>query len=167
VLKSVGAWMLSAVLVLVGSNAFRQVPNEFRHTEPGSLLFGVLQLVIGTSALVGAVGLVTRARWAARFIGISGISAAALLVAQPLYEPMPSDAQSSIWLGAAVVCVAAAGMGWFARRHAKSTVPSAVSVDVAQQPSMAQLPEAQQPAGSLTPPAPSTHVPRVESSARG
>jgi hypothetical protein len=32
-----------------------------RDTEPGSLLFGALQLVIGTSAVVAAIGLVKRA----------------------------------------------------------------------------------------------------------
>jgi hypothetical protein len=46
-----------------------------RDTEPGSLLFGALQLVIGTSAVVAAIGLVKRARWAAGSVEVWGVAA--------------------------------------------------------------------------------------------
>jgi hypothetical protein len=118
-LRSLGAWILSAALVLLGSNAFRQVPGEFSDLEPGSVLFGVLQLVIGTSALVGAIGVFRRASWASHAIGISGLAAVGLLVSLPLFASMPPDARRSIWFGATVVGAVTAGMGWFARRLAR------------------------------------------------
>lgn len=92
-LASVGAYILSIALVLLSSNAFRQALNEFRDTEPGSLLFGVLQVVIGASAAAASFGVFTRAKLAARSIGICGAAAAGLLVSQPLFEPMAPDAQ--------------------------------------------------------------------------
>lgn len=64
-LRSVAAYLAAAALLLLSTSAFRQALSEFRDTEPGSLLFGALQLVIGTSAVVAAIGLVKRARWAA------------------------------------------------------------------------------------------------------
>lgn len=147
-LASVGAYLLSIGLVLLSSNAFRQALNEFRDTEPGSLLFGVLQVVIGASAAAASVGVFTRAKWAARSIEICGVGAAGLLVSQPLFEPMTRDAQRAIWLGAAVVGAAAMGLGWFARRLARSAAASRASEDPPRgmQPSPALLPDAQRPA---------------------
>ncbi len=129
--KAVGAYLLSFVLLWVSSDAFRQMSNEFRDTEPGSLLFGVLQLVIGTSAVVGAIGLVTRSRWASWAIGICGVAAVSLLASQPLFEPMSSDVQWTIWFGASVVGAVAAGMSWIARRLAKPAKASHVLADAA------------------------------------
>ncbi len=164
--RSVGAWILSAALVVLGSDAFRQVPGEFRDTEPGSLLFGVLQLVIGTSAVVAAIGVFRRANWAVRAIGIFGIAAVGLLISQPLFAPMASDARWSIWFGAAVVGAVAAGMGWFARRLARqaaTTRASGAAADVPR-PSNAQLPLALRPAEPIIPPGSDTHVvPRAAS----
>lgn len=56
-LRSVAAYLAAAALLLLSTSAFRQALSEFRDTEPGSLLFGALQLVIGTSAVVAAIGL--------------------------------------------------------------------------------------------------------------
>ncbi len=123
-LRSVVAYLFAAALLLLSTSAFRQALGEFRDTEPGSLLFGVLQLVIGTSAVVAAIGLVKRARWAAPSVAIWGVATAALLAVQPLYASMDSDAQQSIWLGAAVVGVAAAGVSWFAYRITKGNTAS-------------------------------------------
>ena len=86
--------------------------------------FIVLQLVIGTSAVVAAIGLVKRARWAAPSVAIWGAATAALLAVQPLFEPMAPDAQRSIWLGAARVGVVAAGVSWFARRLGRGDAAS-------------------------------------------
>ncbi len=167
--RSLGAWILSAALVLLGSNAFRQVPGEFRDTEPGSLLFGVLQLVIGTSAVVGAIGVFRRANWAARAIGISGTAAAGLLISLPLFETMPSDARRSIWFGAALVGAVAALMGWCAARLARQAATaraSAAGADVPR-PSKAQLPEALRSAEPIIPPRSDAHVvPRIASEQR-
>jgi hypothetical protein len=162
VLRSVGAYILSVLLVLLSSDAFRQALAEFRDTEPGSLLFGALQLVIGTSAAVAAIGVFKRASWAARSIGICGIAAVGLLVAQPVFEAMTTDAQRSIWFGAAVVGAAAAAMGWFARRLARDAAASRTSADAAgvRQPSPVLLPDAHRPADSMIPPATYANVPR-------
>jgi ABC-type cobalt transport system substrate-binding protein len=119
VLRTVGAYILAAALILFSPSAFRQALSEFRSTEPGSLLFGVLQLVIGTSAIAAAIGLVRRSRWAAWCIASWGVACALLLAVQPLYEPMDPDAQQSIWMGAALVVLAAAIVSWFAHRRAK------------------------------------------------
>jgi hypothetical protein len=119
------------VLLLHSSSAFRQAFNEFRDSEPGSLLFGVLQVVIGTSAVVSAFGLVKRARWAAWSVGLCGAATAALIAVQPLYEPMESDVQRSLWLGAAVIGVAAAAVSWFARRLARRDAASHAVADPA------------------------------------
>jgi hypothetical protein len=132
VLRSFGAYIISITLALVSSNAFRQMLPEFRATEPGSLLFGALQVVIGLSAAVAAVGVFKRASWAARCIGICGITAVGLLVSQPLFEPMTSDAQQATWFGAAVVGAVATGMAWFARRLATHAAASRASVASAQ-----------------------------------
>lgn len=126
-LRWLGAYVLAGAVLLVGGNAFRQVPNEFRATEPGSLLFGVLQVLIGTSMMAAAWGLVRRARWASRAIGLGGGAAVLLLLAQPMFEPMPWDAARSILLGAAVVAVAAAGMSWCARRLASPSAAAPAS----------------------------------------
>ena len=123
-LRSVAAYLFAAALLLLSTSAFRQALGEFRDTEPGSLLFGVLQLVIGISAVVAAIGLVKRARWAAPAVAIWGVATAVLLGVQPLYGSMSPDAQQSIWLGAAVVGVGAAGVSWFAYRLAKGDAPS-------------------------------------------
>jgi peptidoglycan/LPS O-acetylase OafA/YrhL len=129
--KSGGAWILSIALVLLSGDAFRQVPDEFRDTEPGSLLFGVLKIVMGTAAAAAAVGVFRRASWSAWCIGIWGIATAALLVAQPVFEPMASDETQAIWLGAAVVAAAALGIGWLARRLAKQAAAARTSADSA------------------------------------
>jgi hypothetical protein len=168
VLRSVGAYILSVVLVLLSSDAFRQALAEFRDTEPGSLLFGALQLMIGTSAAVAAIGVFKRTSWAARSIGIGGIAAVVLLVSQPVFEPMTTDAQRSIWFGAAVVGVAATGIGWFARRLARDAAVSRASAAEADvpQPSPVLLPDAQRPAESIIPAATHSHVPRGASTQR-
>lgn len=115
-LRSVAAYLIAAAFLLLSTSAFRQALSEFRDTEPGSLLFGALQLVIGTSAVAAAIGLVKRARWGAGAVAVWGVATAALLAVQPLFEPMDSDAQQSIWLGAASIGVVAAGVSWFAHR---------------------------------------------------
>lgn len=144
-----GTTILSIVLVLLSGDAFRQAVSELRDTEPASLLFGVLQLVMGISAAAVA-GVFTRSKWTARLIGIWGAAAMALLVSQPLFEPMEDNAKWSIWFGAAVVSVAAAGMAWFARRLATST---GISRAAAAPAPPAQLPDAQpaaEPIGAPT-----------------
>lgn len=123
-LKTVAAWILSAALALVSWNALPQVVSEFRDTEPGSLLFGTLHLLICTTAAASAIGVVRRRRWAAWSIWACGISAAGLLAAQPLYESMADDAQQTIWLGAGLAGIAALGMGWMARRLATTAAAS-------------------------------------------
>ena len=171
-LRSIGAYLFAAALLLLGNSAFRQALSEFRQTEPGSLLFGTLQLVIGTSAVVAAIGLVKRARWAAWSTAIWGVATAALLGVQPLFEPMESDAQWSIWLAAAAIGVAAAGVSWFAHRLARHAAASRASIDSAhaQPPAPAQLPDAQLPAeliaAHVIAQAPREHVPRVASTPR-
>lgn len=127
-LRGIGAYLLAGVALLVSANAFRQVPNEFRSTEPGSLLFGLLQIVIGTATASAAVGLVLRARWASWALGIGGVAAMGLLVTQPLYEPMPWDSARGIWIGAALVGAVAGGMSWCARRLARPAVGVNASV---------------------------------------
>jgi len=132
-LRRIGAFLLAVALLPLSGNSFRQVPNEFRDSEPGSLLFGLLHLVIGLSALVAAVGLVRSARWASRAIGICGVAAVGLLVSQPLYEPMAWDAARAILLGAALVGVVAAGASWCARRLTSPAAPASAA-DLAECP---------------------------------
>ncbi|MCU0648488.1 MAG: hypothetical protein MUF00_10865 [Gemmatimonadaceae bacterium] len=161
-LRSVGAHGFAAALLLVSSSAFRQALSEFRDTEPGSLLFGVLQVVIGTSAVAGAVGLIRRARWAAPAVIVCGVAAVALLGVQPLFEPMEPDAQQSIALGAAIVGVAAAAVGWFAQRlhrdHVASRAPG--PQDLVPSPAPVLLSDARPPAESFVVPAPDAHAGR-------
>ncbi len=126
-LRSIGAYLIAAALLLLSTSAFRQALSELRQTEPGSLLFGVLQLVIGTSAVAAAVGLVTRARWAAGSVAVWGLATVALLAAQPLFATMDSHAQRALWLGAALVGVGAAGVSLFARRLARGEAASSAS----------------------------------------
>lgn len=126
-LPKVVAYVFAAALVLSSTSAFRQALGEFGDTEPGSLLFGVLQLVIGTSAVVAAIGLVRRARWASLCIAIWGVASAVLLAVQPLFEPMAPDAKQSIWMGAAAVGVVAAGVSWFAYRLSRGNATSRTS----------------------------------------
>jgi hypothetical protein len=121
-LRSIGAYLLAAVLAVVASNAFRQAPGEFRDAEAGSLLFGMLQVLIGTSAVVAAIGAMRRTRWASWAIGSAGLGAVALLVAQPFFEPMPAEASRAIWLGAGLVSVVAAGLSWCAHRLARHPI---------------------------------------------
>jgi multidrug transporter EmrE-like cation transporter len=168
-LKSFGAYIISITLALVSSNAFRQVLPEFRAAEPGSMLFCALQVVIGLSAAVAAVGVFKRARWAARCIGICGIAAVGLLVSQPLFEPMKADAKHAIWFGAAVVGVVATGMAWFARRLAAHAAASRAPVGSAQvwraMPRL--LPDAQQLREPIIATVvPHVHVPRAASTPR-
>jgi hypothetical protein len=154
VFRSIGAVVLAAAMALLGSDAFRQALNEFRDTEPGSLLFGLLQLVIGASGLVAAVGLLKRERWASPAIGTWGTAAAVLLVLQPWFTPMESDAQWSIWIGAALVGGAAAGAAWCARRLARP-VASSHSIEepaLAANRSPALLPDAQPSAAPFSAP---------------
>jgi len=129
VLRSVGAYLFAGALLLLSTSAFRQALSEFGDTEPGSLLFGVLQLVIGTSAVMAAIGLVRRARWASLCIAIWGAASAVLLAVQPLFEPMAPDAQQSIWIGAAAVVVVAAGVSWFAHRLYRNDAASRTAAE--------------------------------------
>ncbi len=126
-LRSVAAYFFAGALLLLSTSAFRQALSEFRQTQPGSPLFGALQLVIGTSAVAAAIGLVKRARWAAWFVAVWGVATVALLAVQPLFAPMDADAQRSIWLGAAAVGVAAAGVSWFACRLDRGDAASRAS----------------------------------------
>lgn len=128
-LRSVGAYLFAGALLLLSTSAFRQALSEFGDTEPGSLLFGVLQLVIGTSAVMAAIGLVRRARWASLCIAIWGAASAVLLAVQPLFEPMAPDAQQSIWIGAAAVGVVAAGVSWFAHRLYRNEAASRTAAE--------------------------------------
>jgi hypothetical protein len=146
--KTMGSWVLAAVLAVVGWNAFPQVISEFRDTEPGSAVFGTLHLLICVTAAASAIGVIRRARWAAWSIWGCGISAGALLLAQPLYESMADDAKQSIWMGVGVASVAALGMGWLARRLADSaSIPNASIEQLSDaQPTDAWSPSAAQPA---------------------
>jgi hypothetical protein len=122
VLRTFGAYIISAALsgalALVSGNAFIQVLPNLRDPEPGSVLFGVLHLVIGTSAAAAAVGVLMRARWAAWSVGVSGLAAVGLLALQPLYEPMTRDDRQAVWLGAAIAGAVALGIAWGVRRLA-------------------------------------------------
>lgn len=129
VLRTVAAYLFAVALLLLSPSAFRQALSELRQTEPGSLLFGVLQLVIGTAAVLAAIGLVKRARWAAGAAAVWGVATAALLAVQPLFTPMDADARWSIWLAAAALGVAAAGVSWFARGLARSDAASHASAE--------------------------------------
>lgn len=159
-LRSALSYVFAAALLLVSQSAFRQALSEFRDTEPGSLLFCALQLVIGTSAVVSAIGLVKRTRWAAPSLATFGVAAAALLAVQPLFEPMDAGGQQSIWLGAAVVGVAAACVSWFAYRlHRGEAVSRATAETAAVPPSTpVSLAEARQPAEPLIARVPDAHV---------
>ena len=161
-LRSVAAYVFATVFVLLSTSAFRQALSELRDTEPGSLLFGVLQLVIGTSAVAAAVGLVKRARWASWPAAIWGVATAALLGVQPLYSPMDSDAAWSIWSSAAAIGVAGAGVSWFARRRASGDAASRASAGPARDPASAAglLREGQRPAEPIIERAPDGYVPR-------
>jgi hypothetical protein len=130
-LRTVLSYVFAAALLLLSQSAFRQALGEFRDTEPGSLLFGALQVVIGTSTVLSAVGLVKRARWAAPSVAVFGVAAAALLAVQPLFEPMDADAKQSIWFGAALVAAVAAGVSWFASRLHRSDAASRESAQIA------------------------------------
>jgi hypothetical protein len=149
VLRFAGATILSIVLALFSSNAFRQAVGELRDTEPGSLLFGVLQLVIGTSTAMAAVGVFTRSKWTARLIGMGGAAVVALLLSQPLFEPMDGDAKRGIWLGAAVAGAAAAGMAWLARRLATTAGSAGIQSAQAAPAPPALLTDAQSVAGPI------------------
>jgi hypothetical protein len=162
VLRSVGAYFFAAALLLLSSSAFRQALSEFRDTEPGSLLFGALQLVIGTSAVAAAIGLVKRARWAAPSVAIWGVATVTLLAVQPLFEPMDAAAQWSIWLGAAAVGVVAVGVGWFARRLDRGAAASSAAAARASvlPPAAVLLAEARRPAEPIIGRAPDAPVAR-------
>ncbi|MCE9603136.1 MAG: hypothetical protein K8S21_13105 [Gemmatimonadetes bacterium] len=147
---------------MLSKSAFRQALSEFHDTEPGSLLFGALQVVIGISAVVAAIGLVRRSRWASPSVAIWGVATAALLAVQPLYEPMDSGARWSIWLGAAAVGVAAAGVSWFARGLQRGDAASravTARADV-EPPAPGLLVEGRQPVEPIVARAPDAHVHR-------
>lgn len=167
-LSLVGRYILSAALVLVSRDAFRQGFNEFGDTEPGSPLFGALQLIIGVSAAAGALGVFKRARWAAGAIGGWGIATVALLLSQPLFDTMDTEALKGIWIGAGAVGAAAAGTAWFARRLAKQSAASHPSVQPVQQAqaSVAPQSDAGRPADPLLPAVPITQASRAEPSTR-
>lgn len=156
-LRKLGAYILSVALsgalVLVSGNAFMQVMPNLRDQEPGSLLFGVLHLVIGTSAGAAAIGVLIRARWAAWCIGGCGLAAVGLLGLQPLYEPMTRDERQAVWLGAAVAGAVALGIAWSARRLA---IGAAIHRAVANPapvvlPAGVPLPDAPWPVGDVEP----------------
>lgn len=107
---------LAAVMAGVCVSSTRQLPNEFGSSEPGSLLFGLLHLTIAISAAAASAGIIRRARLTSWAVGLCGTAAVGLVLAQPLYTPMDSDDQQSIWLGAALIGVAAAIVWWLARR---------------------------------------------------
>lgn len=115
-LKTVAGYVMSAVLLLPLISSARQALSEFGQSEPGSLLFGVLHLGIAASAAIAALGLLRRAPWAARAIEVGALSAATLLLAQPMFEPMDSRTQRSIIIGAALVATVGFAMAWLARR---------------------------------------------------
>lgn len=160
--RPVGHYLISAAFVLISWSAFPQALNEFRDTEPGSLLFFAEHLLIATSAAAAAIGAFKRTRWAAQAIGICGLAAVGLLLSQPLFASMTSEGLDGIWLGAAVVGAAAAAMAWYTRRVARPAAANHPSPDPAhQQPSSpALLTDARRPAETLIPPAPDAHVPR-------
>jgi uncharacterized membrane protein len=116
---------MAAVLLLPLSSSARQAVSEFGQSEPGSLLFGVLHLAIAVLAAAGALGLLRRAAWSARAIELAGLSAAALLAVQPLFEPMDSRTQRTIFIGAALVAIAGFAMAWLARRLTPRVMPRA------------------------------------------
>lgn len=161
-LRSVAAYVIAAVLLLLSTNAFRQALSEFGDTEPGSLLFAVLQLVIGTSAVAAAIGLVRRKRWAAPSAAIWGVATAALLAVQPLFEPMDTDAEQSIWLASAGVVVVAAGVSWFAHRFRQAGARSRAESEHAtvEPPVPVLLDDARQPAEPIIDRAGGAHVSR-------
>lgn len=167
-LGHIGRYILSAALVLLSRDAFRQAIGEFGDSEPGSMLFGALQLVMGVSAAMASFGVFRRARWAAGAVGSWGIAAVALLLSQPLFDPMDPDALQGLGLGAAVVGSAAAVAVWFARRLTNPSATSHTSKRPVQQSqaSSAPLPDAGPPADPLLPPVPITYVARAEPSAR-
>ena len=162
-IQSVGRYLLSAALVLVSKDALRQALGELRDTEPGSQLFAALQLVIGVSAAVGAIGVFRRARWAMPAIATWGITTAGLVAVQPLFEPMDTDAKQGIWIGAGAVLAAAAAAGWYARRlAAQAAAPRAGVAPASRLPSS---PDQVPPDDLLLPPVPITDVPGIASAA--
>lgn len=161
-LKSIAVYLMSAVLLLTASSSLPQALSEFRDTEPGSLLFGVLHLAIATSAAVATVGLFKRSRWAARSIEVGGVAATILLASQPFFEPMSLDAQLAMFFGAAVVSCVAAGMAWLARRITKRAAESENTMQVLQPPP-ALLPDAQELAGPIMPPRANEYMARAPS----
>jgi peptidoglycan/LPS O-acetylase OafA/YrhL len=162
VLRTIGAYLLAALLALVSSSSFRQTLSEFRDTEPGSALFGTLHLLIAASGALAAVGLLKRARWAAPALGLWGAAAVGLLAVQPLFGTMAADEQRAIWLGAAAVGAAAIGMAWFARHLHRTKPPTREPSGSATgaQPSPALLPDAM-PAAAPIASAPRAHTPHT------
>lgn len=126
-LRSIAAYCFAALLLVFSTSAFRQALSELRQSEPGSLLFGVLQVVIGTSAVLAALGLAKRARWAAPSIAACGGGVVTLLALQPVFTPMPADAQRSLWLSALGLGAAAAGLAWFAHGLGRGTSAAVVA----------------------------------------
>ena len=116
--RRIGQFALSAVLALVCGNALPQILSEFRDSAPGSLLFGVLQVVIASSSAAAVVGTLRGARWTPRAIAVCGTAAVVLLLAQPVFDPMDGEGLRSLLLGAGIVTAVTAGLVWGARRLA-------------------------------------------------
>ena len=115
-LRRVGQFALSAFLALVCVNALPQILREFRDSAPGSLVFGVFQVVIASSSAAAVVGTLIGARWKARAIAMCGTAAVGLLLAQPVFDPMDGEGIGWLLLGAGIVAAVTAGLMWCTRR---------------------------------------------------
>lgn len=117
-----GLWVVALLLTAAGLNALHQASNEILDPEPRSLMLGMLQFATATSAIIAAVAIVRKHRWAPFAIAAWGAIAAAMVV---LLEPLGFvDAVDRIglWQGAAAILASATVMIWYVRR--RSAAPS-------------------------------------------
>lgn len=90
-----------------------------RHPDPPGLL--VTHVVTGVLAGAAAIGSWRNRRWAAGAAFAWGAVTAAMLVALGPVLDMPASERPQLWVGAAVVFVAASGAAWYLhRQHASA-----------------------------------------------
>ena len=121
--RPVGRIVVAVIFGLLALNAWAQVLLVPLGRSDDPAMLTLLQVLVGTSAALAAVGSWRGARWApAAAVAYGIITGAMIVLLDPLLDIGP-EGRSGLWLGALLVLLVSLGFAWYLRRSVRSPAP--------------------------------------------
>ena len=128
--RPVGATLLAVLYALACGSALRETIDHLVLSNDDPAVLGALQALTAGAALVAALGIWRRARWATSAVIAYGVIAGTMVMLLGPILDLDAEARPGLWVGAAMILVFTAASAWYVRRVTqRDTVPKSEAVE--------------------------------------